>query len=472
MEKHGDCDIGIVGLGVMGAALARNFHSRGLKVAGYNLEPAVAEAFVQNWGDERFAITSDYKQFVQSLETPRRIVVMVTAGKAVDSVLESLAPHLQADDIVVDGGNSLYSDTEIRDNWCKNKGFHFTGMGVSGGEEGALKGPAMMPGGDRGAWERLRPVLELAAARSDSGPCVDWCGKGGAGHFVKMVHNGIEYGDMQLIAEMWLLMRDGLSLPPKQQAEIFAQWNRGPLASYLLELTAEVVSARDPQGQVVLVEQILDVAGAKGTGKWTVEAALALGVPIPTITAAVEARAISAQRGVRERMHRAYAPTPVRVDVTVEDLAQALFAARLIGWAQGFTLLAAASQTHGFETDLAAVAQIWKAGCIIRAAWLDRVWQAFRDQPKLENLLLDPGFAHELQMALPALRKVVSQATLAGIGVPALAASLNYCAAMQSIRGPAALIQAQRDAFGAHTYRRLDARDTPVHTIWQELERE
>ena len=464
------CEIGVIGLGVMGAALARNFHSRGLRVAGYNYEPEGAARFAAQYGDARFAITSDYATFVASLATPRRIVVMVTAGGAVDSVLESLAAHLQPADIVVDGGNSLYSDTERRDAWCRSRGFHFVGMGVSGGEEGALRGPAMMPGGDRDAWLRLQPVLEPAAAVSDSGPCVAWCGKGGAGHFVKTVHNGIEYGDMQLIAETWLLLRDGLGLTSRQQAEVFAAWNRGPLASYLMELTSQIVDVADPRSGAALVEQILDVAGSKGTGKWTVQAALDLGVPIPTITAAVEARALSAQRQTREHMAALYPPQGAGLhDVSVAELAQALFASRLMGWTQGFALLRAASAAYGFETNLASVARIWKSGCIIRAAWLDRVWQALRDTPDLALLPLDPGFQAELQAALPAWRKVVARAVETGIAVPAMAASLTYCQGFTSVRGPAALIQAQRDAFGAHTYRRSDAPDVAVHTRWLEL---
>ena len=465
-----ECDIGVVGLGVMGAALARNFHSRGLRVAGYNLEEAGAAQFRQKWGDARFAITSDYADFVARLQAPRRIVVMVTAGRAVDAVLEALAPHLAATDIVVDGGNSLYSDTERRDGWCRAKGFRFVGMGISGGEEGALVGPAMMPGGDREAWLRLQPVLEPAAAVSDSGPCVGWCGKGGAGHFVKTVHNGIEYGDMQLISEAWLLLRDGLGQTPSQQAAVFQAWNRGPLASYLLELTGQIVDAADPQGEGPLLDQILDVAGSKGTGKWTVEAALNLGVPIPTITAAVEARALSGQRAVRQAVHAAYAgPGPGLGDVTVDDIAKALFASRLMGWTQGFALLRAASEAHGFESDLAAIARIWKAGCIIRAAWLDRVYQALRDQPGLPILLLDPGFRRELEAALPAWKKVVARAVDAGIALPCMAASLGYFQGLASVRGPAALIQAQRDAFGAHTYRRRDQPELAVHTVWANL---
>ena len=465
------CDIGVIGLGVMGAALARNFHDRGLHVAGYNLEPEGARAFLQAWGTDRYEVTSDYATFVRSLERPRRIVAMVTAGRAVDAVLESLAPLLDADDIVVDGGNSLYTDTQRRDVWCRARGFRFVGMGVSGGEEGAWKGPAMMPGGDREAWERLRPVLEPAAAVSDSGPCVAWCGKGGAGHFVKMVHNGIEYADMQMIAELWLMLRDGLQLSPAQIAATFSAWNAGPLASYLLELTAQVVDARDPQGEGPLVAQILDVAGAKGTGKWTVEAALDLGVPIPTITAAVEARALSAQRPVRLAVHAALGAPPAALAVSTSDLADALFAARLIGWTQGFSLLAAASHAHGFETDLAAVARIWKAGCIIRAAWLDHVWQAFRDTPTLPSLLLAPQFQPTLATCLPALRRVVQAAQGAGIPVPCLSSALAYADGLASINGSAALIQAQRDAFGAHTYRRIDAPDVPVHTAWATLPR-
>jgi 6-phosphogluconate dehydrogenase len=468
----GQADIGVIGLGVMGSALARNFHSRGLTVAAYNLEPEIAADFAKKYGDERFLVGSDYPAFVQALQPPRRIVAMVTAGKAVDYVLQALAPLLDPDDIVIDGGNSHFVDTQRRDAWCREQGFRFVGMGVSGGEEGALKGPAMMPGGDEQAWQRLRPVLELACAVSDSGPCVDYCGSGGAGHFVKMVHNGIEYGDMQLIAEAWTLLR-ALGHTPTQMAAIFAEWNRGELASYLIEITEQIVSVRDPQGTGPLVEQILDVAGQKGTGRWTSILAIELGVPLPTVTAAVDGRALSAQKAERLQVAAAFGTVGREAlsGLTADDLRQALYAAKLMSYTQGFALLREASKVHHFGTDLAAVSRIWKAGCIIRAAFLDRVYQAFRTHPDLPLLLLDPSFQADLQRCLPSWRRVVARAAEAGVAIPALSASLAYFDTLCTAHGSASLIQGQRDFFGAHTYERLDQPGVKVHTEWVGMDR-
>jgi 6-phosphogluconate dehydrogenase len=461
--------IAVVGMGVMGLSLARNLHSRGTRVLGFDRKPPAAAALTAAWGDDRFAFTSSYAALAAQLERPRRVLLMVTAGAAVDAVIASLRPHLEPGDVIIDGGNSHWPDTDRRERELAAAGLHFVGMGVSGGEEGALRGPSMMPGGSRASWEALRPLLEPAAAVSDTGPCVAWCGHRSAGHAVKMVHNGIEYGDMQLIAEVWSLLRPGRS--PGEVAAVFGRWNAGRLESYLVELTAQVVAARDPQGDGPLVDQILDVAGQKGTGRWTVIDAVEAGVAMPTVAAAVDGRVLSARKADRQRAAALFDHAPDAPNVREADLEAALYAAKLCSYSQGFDLLASASAARGYETDLAEIARIWKAGCIIRARFLDRVYDAFRRDPKLPLLLLDPGFAAELAAALPALRRVVGAAVAAGVPVPALSASVAWLDQLRQARGTASLIQAQRDNFGAHTYRRVDAPDVAVHTQWDELER-
>jgi len=464
----GGADIAIVGLGVMGASLARNFHSRGLSVAGLDVRPAAVARFVADWGDDRMAGFTDVAAFVAALKSPRKILIMVTAGLAVDKVLDALSPHLSPEDIVVDGGNSHFSDTDRRSERV-GAAFRFMGMGVSGGQEGALRGPAMMPGGDESAWTELKPILEAAAAVSTSGPCVTWCGRGSAGHFVKMVHNGIEYGDMQLIAEVHTLLRRGLGRSPAAIRQIFQRWNDGPLSSFLIEITAGIVAAKDPAGGGPLLDQILDVAGQKGTGRWTAIGAIEHGVPLPTITAAVDARALSAGKAVRERAAATFpAPDAAPLGVSVSDLEDALYAAKLMSYTQGFAMLRA--RAAGYHSDLAAIARIWKAGCIIRASFLDDVAAALERDPHLPLLMLDPQFAAALRPRLPAWRRVVSQAITAGLPVPALSASLAYFASLTQADGSANVIQAQRDWFGAHTYRRRDAPDVPVHTDWSAVD--
>ncbi len=464
-------DIGVIGLGVMGAALARNFHSRGLVVATWNRETDMAEAFTARHGDDRFVSSPTLGEFVQSLETPRRIIVMVTAGRPVDLVLEALAPHLGADDIVVDGGNTFFRDTVRRDEWCRARGFRFVGMGVSGGEEGALKGPAMMPGGDVEAWQRLRPVLELACARSEHGPCVDHCGAGGAGHYVKMVHTGIEDADRQIISEIWTLLAGGLGVTGKAAADVFAAWNETELRSYLVEVTALVLSVQDPQTGGPLVDQILDAAGQKGTGRWTVEQGLELGIPVPTLAAAVDARGVSSNLAARRHGASIFGARGAAAIAGLEvgDLRKAFYAARLASYSQGFQLLQAASSAHGFGANLAAVSRIWTAGCILRAALLDRLYAALVRDAKLELLHHDPDLAASLAETLPALRKTVARATEAGYAIPCLSSALNWLDGMATARGSAALIQAQRDCFGAHTYKRVDAPDVAVHSLWAEM---
>ncbi|MFN3201190.1 MAG: NADP-dependent phosphogluconate dehydrogenase [Bradymonadia bacterium] len=478
--SHPPADIAIIGLGVMGTSLARNFRSRGQTVAVFDVRDARRAEFITEYGAEgdggRFVVCDDYASLLTAFQgAPARMLLMVTAGKVVDLVLEALAPVLAARPseggrhIVIDGGNSHFPNTERRVKWADERGFSFFGMGVSGGEKGALEGPSMMPGGDKDSWEILGPVLTPAAAVSDSGPCVTWCGYGSAGHFVKMVHNGIEYGDMQLIAEVYGLM-SAMGHTPQQMRTAFQAYNSGPLASYLIEITADIVGARDPQGDGPLVAQILDVAGQKGTGRWTSISAIELGVPVPTVTAAVDGRALSAMKAVRERADVAF-PTPDYVPVLSDDvLGDALYAAKLMSYTQGFALLRAGSEARGYETDLPEIARIWKAGCIIRAAFLDRVYDAFKADPDLPSLALSPDFAQDLTERIPALRTVVREAIAAGRPVPGLSASLAYFDTLAHGRGTASVIQAQRDYFGAHTYRRFDAPETPVHSQWEDLD--
>jgi 6-phosphogluconate dehydrogenase len=464
-------DIAVIGLGVMGANLARNFHSRGWTVAVHNRTTSVLDGFMSEHGDARFLRCDSLQDVLAGLKSPRKIVLMVTAGRAVDAVLESLKGQLDPDDIVIDGGNSQWSDTDRRNAYARENGFRFVGMGVSGGEEGALKGPSMMPGGDDVVWPVLRPILESAAAVSDSGPCVTWCGRGSAGHFVKMVHNGIEYGDMQLIAEAWTLMRTGMSLSATEMREVFTSWNAGRLSSFLIDITAEIVAARDPQSGDPLVEHILDVAGQKGTGRWTVIAAVEAGIPLSTITAALDGRALSARKSSRVEASGIFdVPATPLVGVSTSDLEQALYASKLISYTQGFDLLRNASDSKDYGVDLAAISRVWKAGCIIRAAFLDRVYDAYTAHPDLPLLCLAPDFAEELRKALPAWRRVVAAAVTSGIPVPALSASLAWFDTLRTARGSASLIQAQRDHFGAHTYKRFDAPTDAVHSEWGQLE--
>ena len=466
-----NADIAVIGLGVMGANLARNIHSRGWTVAVHNRTTSVLDDFLAEHGDERFVRSETLDALLGDLKSPRKIVLMVTAGRAVDAVLEALDGKLDPDDIVIDGGNSQWSDTDRRNDWARAHGFRFVGMGVSGGEEGALLGPSMMPGGDDAVWPELQPILESAAAVSDSGPCVTWCGRGSAGHFVKMVHNGIEYGDMQLISETWTLLRQGLGRSATETRTVFEGWNAGRLQSFLIEITSEIVAARDDQTGDPLVEHILDVAGQKGTGRWTVLAAVEAGIPLGTISAAVDGRALSARKSDRVAAAARFTDPPEALEgVDEADLEQALYASKLISYTQGFDLLRQASDARDYGVDLASISRVWKAGCIIRAAFLDRVYDAFRADPDLPLLCLAPSFADELQAALPSWRRVVGAAVAAGIPVPALSNSLAWFDGLRTNPGSARLIQAQRDHFGAHTYRRADDPDTSVHSEWGKLE--
>jgi 6-phosphogluconate dehydrogenase len=461
-------DVGVIGLGVMGASLARNLASRGYHVAGFNLDASAARKLAAAHPEAGLAIADSLEVFVRSLARPRQIILLVPAGDPVDAVLEGLAPFLEAGDVAVDSGNSHYLDTERRLAKYLDRSWRFMGMGVSGGEEGALRGPALMPGGEPEAFETLRPVLEAIAAVSDAGPCVAHCGRGAAGHFVKMVHNGIEYGDMQLIAEVVLLLRRGLGYSAMQTAEVFARWNHSELEGYLVEITADALATPDPVNPgASLVDAILDRAGQKGTGKWTVQAGAELGVSIPTIAAAVEARLLSAKRELRLAAAARFPgeDRPLSA-LSIEDLQAALYVSKIASYTQGFALLQTASQVLGFGTDLAEVARIWTAGCIIRARFLGEVRQAFQEAPGLELLAFAPTLRKAIQDREPAWRRVVGAAAAAGLPTPGLSASLAWFDGLRNSFGSVSIIQAQRDLFGSHTYERSDHPGVAVHSLW------
>jgi 6-phosphogluconate dehydrogenase len=466
-------DIGLIGLAVMGENLALNIESRGFRVAVYNRSPEKTHAFMAGRAAGKHFVAADsLKTLAQSLRRPRRILLMVKAGAPVQETINTLVPLLETGDIIIDGGNSNYRDTERRVAELEQQGLRYVGTGVSGGEEGALKGPAIMPGGSAAAWDILRPLFEAIAARApDGSPCCRWMGPGGAGHFVKMVHNGIEYGDMQLIAEAYHIMRDILKLPVEAMQAIFADWNRGDLQSYLIEITAVIMAFRETDGEPLL-ERILDAAGQKGTGRWTVGAALDLGVPLTLIGESVFARYLSALKDERGTAAGILNPPSSPPPVTdqqgfIADLEQALLAAKIISYAQGFALLQTASATYGWGLDYSDIAMVWRNGCIIRSGFLEPIADAFRSAPGLSNLILAPFFREKLHNAQAGWRRVTASAVQHGIPVPALAGALTYFDGLRCATLPANLLQAQRDYFGAHTYERVDRpRGTFFHTEW------
>ncbi len=458
---------GMIGMAVMGRNLAFNIVDHGFSVAGYNREPELIDSAVAESGG-RIAGFHDYASFVAALERPRRIMMMIKAGAPVDMVLEQLSPLLDEGDIVIDGGNSWYLDTERREKAMAEKGLRFFGVGVSGGEDGARHGPSLMPGGDREAYARIAPVFEAIAAKTEAGACVTHVGTGGSGHFVKMVHNGIEYADMQFIAEGYDLMARAAGMRPPAIAETFEAWNDGPLESFLIEITAKIF--RVPDGDGWLIDRVLDQAGQKGTGRWTAQVALELGVPIPSIAAAIDARVLSSMKPARVTaapLLAGPAGAEPRGAAFVEVLRDGLEAAKIIGYAQGLHLIAAGSSAHGWGIDLKEIARIWKGGCIIRARFLDTIMRAYERRRSLPHLLLDDDVRARLAALVPGLRQTVMAAQEHGIPVPGMASSLSYYDAYRTADLPQNLVQAQRDAFGAHTYQRKDDPDgPPVHTDW------
>lgn len=466
--------VGVIGLAVMGENLALNIARNGFPIAVYNRTGSRTKEFMDvraNDHDIRPAYT--IPEFVAALERPRRIIVMVKAGPPVDAVIAELAEFLEEGDIIVDGGNSYFVDTERRSKETAGRPYRFVGMGVSGGEEGALWGPSLMPGGPADAYEILEPMLIAISAKTDSGPCVTHCGPGGAGHYVKMVHNGIEYGDMQLIAESYDIMRRALGMSAPEMADVFNRWNDGKLESFLIETTAKVLAFTDPESGQPLVDLILDVAEQKGTGRWTSQNALDLGTPIPVIDAAVFARSISAAKEKRMAASSVLRGPEVRGDATpgfekaamIDALENALYFAKISSYAQGMALLRAASIAYEYSLNLSELARIWKGGCIIRAALLDPIRSAFSNDPDLDNLLLAPDFVEIVNSASGAAREAVRLARALGIPMPAHSAALDYVDSYRQERLPANLIQAQRDYFGAHTYKRIDKPGT-FHTDW------
>jgi len=466
-------DFGLIGLAVMGQNLVLNVESRGFKVSVYNRTTSVTEEFVAAHPDKNLIGTKTLEEFVRSLASPRKVMIMVKAGSPVDAVIEQLIPLLDKGDIIIDGGNSLYTDTERRDKWLGDLGFRFVGAGVSGGEEGARKGPAIMPGGPESTWEVLKPIFESIAAKVDGEPCVVHIGPGGAGHFVKMIHNGIEYGDMQLICEAYNIFR-AAGFSAKEIAAVFSDWYEGDLESYLIQITAEIFKQKDPETNKPLVEVILDTAGQKGTGKWTILNAVENAVVISTINAAVEARILSSMKDQRVAASKELeGPKPVideKKKKLIKKVHDALYASKIISYAQGLDLITTMSVKKDWSLDLSKIAAIWRGGCIIRARFLNRITEAYRENPSLSNLMLAPFFKDILNKSQENWREVVSIATLAGIPVPAFSASLGYYDSYRSEFLPANLLQAQRDFFGAHTYERIDKpRGEMFHTDWPEV---
>jgi 6-phosphogluconate dehydrogenase len=463
--------MGVVGLGVMGASLARNIESKGFPVVGYDLDAAKMRSFLDGPAKGTDIAGVDRpERLMEMLDRPRRVLMMVPAGAPVDSVIEHLRPHLEDGDILIDGGNSHFADTDRRCDALARLGFRFIGAGVSGGEEGALLGPAIMPGGPREGWDTLAPIFRAIAAKADDGePCVDYMGPRGAGHYVKMVHNGIEYGDMQLIAETYDVLRRAAGLTPADLAEVFAEWNEGELKSYLVEITAQIFRRVDEESGRPILDVILDEAQQKGTGKWMSQNAFDIGAPIPTVNAAVEARILSSLKQERVAAARVLTgPAPDgRADrgTLVNAARQALYASKITSYAQGMSMLRIASKEYAYEIDPGTVAKVWRAGCIIRASLLSDIRSAFTRDPNLVNLLLDGAFREAIAARQDGWRHFVRTAVGLGIPVPAMSASLAYYDAYRSARLPADLTQAQRDFFGAHTYRRLD-RDGSFHTEW------
>ena len=462
--------IGLIGLAVMGQNLVLNIEGKGFGVAVYNRTGEKTREFVETRAaGKNIKACYSMQEFVAQLDKPRKVMLMVKAGKPVDDMLEQLLPHLEHGDIVIDGGNSYFADTARRCDALAEKGIHYMGTGVSGGEEGALHGPSIMPGGPKEAYDQVAPILQAIAAKTEDGPCVTYIGPGAAGHFVKMVHNGIEYGDMQLIAEGYDMLRSGIRIDAAELADVFGRWNRGVLSSFLIEITARIFAKVDPDTGKPLVELILDKAGQKGTGKWTSQVAMDLGVSTPTINTAVESRILSAYKDERVKASRILKGPRLRYrggrQELIDGVHDGLYASKICSYAQGMAMLRAGSQEYNWNLNLGEIARIWKGGCIIRAAFLDKIKQAYHREANLPNLLLDREFAEAIMSRQSRWRMVVQTAARMGVAVPAFAASLGYFDSYRRDHLPANLIQAQRDLFGAHTYERTDKPGT-FHTEW------
>jgi 6-phosphogluconate dehydrogenase len=466
--------IGMVGLAVMGENLALNIARNGFPIAVFNRDSNKVDKFLKRAEGQQVVGTYSVEEFVKALETPRKIILLVKAGKPVDDVIAQLKPLLDPGDIVIDGGNSFFPDTQRREKELKSAGINFIGSGVSGGESGALWGPSLMPGGNRAAYEQIRPIWESIAAKVDDGPCVTYIGPDGAGHFVKMVHNGIEYGDMQLIAESYDILRRVLGLSASELSGVFAKWNEGVLNSFLIEITARIFSVKDRETGRPLVDMVLDKAGQKGTGKWTSQVALDLGVVIPTIQAAIDSRVLSSLKTERVEAGKQLSGPQARYDGDRQELIaavhDALYASKICSYAQGMNLIRAGSELYHWEINLGELSRIWKGGCIIRAQFLDKIKQAYQRRADLPNLLLDPDFKAWVLEAQPRWRQAVTTAQSLGIPVPAMSASLAYFDSYRTENLPQNLTQAQRDFFGSHTYERTDKPELGfIHTEWEEL---
>jgi len=470
MEKL--ADIGLVGLAVMGENLVLNMESKGFTVAVYNRTTQKVDNFIKGRGKDKKIIGShSIQELVKNLKRPKKVMLMVKAGKPVDDFIEQVIPYLEKGDIIIDGGNSHFPDTIRRTKYVESKGLLYIGTGVSGGEEGALLGPSIMPGGSPEAWEHVRPIFQAVAAKVEDGtPCCDWVGENGAGHFVKMVHNGIEYGDMQLISEAYFIMKNLLGLTSDEMHEAFKEWNEGELDSYLIEITRDILAFKDENNDP-LVEKILDTAGQKGTGKWTGITALDLGIPLTLIVEAVFARCLSAMKD--ERVEASKVLTGPKPSFTgdknafIEDLRKALYASKIVSYAQGYTLMRAAAEEYGWNLNYGGVALMWRGGCIIRSVFLGKIKEAFDKNPGLKNILLDPYFKEKVESSQEAWRHVVSTAVNNGIPAPAFSIALSYFDGYRAERLPANMLQAQRDYFGAHLYERIDeARGKFFHTNW------
>ena len=465
-------DIGVIGLAVMGENLVMNMESRGYAVSVYNRTAQRVADFVGGRAKGKNIVGAyGLDEFVNQLAAPRIVMLMVRAGEPVDEYIERLIRLLNPGDIIIDGGNSHFSDTAKRTQYVESKGLLYIGTGVSGGEEGALKGPSIMPGGSEAAWPFVKPIFQAIAATADGAPCCRWVGSGGAGHYVKMVHNGIEYGDMQLICEAYQLMRDGLGMSSDEMSGVFSEWNRGALNSYLIEITADILAYKDLDG-APLIDKILDAAGQKGTGKWTVVSSLDEGVPLTLIGEAVFSRCLSSIKDQRTAASKILSGPSMKLNVDkpkfIEAIRDALLASKIISYAQGFSLMQSAADTYGWELDYGGIALMWRGGCIIRSVFLGDIKKAFDRNPNLKNLLLDDYFKDIIHVAQSGWRTVCAEAMLAGIPIPAMASALSYFDGYRCGNLPANLLQAQRDYFGAHTYERLDSpRGKFFHTKWQ-----